>query len=91
VLRDRTAEWRRRQYRGVQVSGTNGDGSAAAGVDVFPEHRGHGFGTALLEGVRRLLVAENITTLVVGADDDDWPLDRYRRLGFRDVARVNKS
>jgi GNAT superfamily N-acetyltransferase len=59
-------------------------------VDVFPGHRGHGLGTALLEGVRRLLAAENVTTMVVGADEDDWPLSWYRRLGFRDVVRVNQ-
>jgi ribosomal protein S18 acetylase RimI-like enzyme len=60
-------------------------------VDVFPAHRGRGLGTALLEGVRRVLVAEDVATMVVGADEEDWPLDWYRRLGFRQVVRVNRS
>lgn len=59
-------------------------------VDVFPAHRGQGLGAALLEGARRLLVNEGVRTLVVGADEDDWPLGWYRRLGFRQVLRVGK-
>lgn len=59
-------------------------------VDVFPRYRGQGYGRALLEGARRLLVAEGVRTLVIGADEDDWPLGWYRRLGFRDVVRVLK-
>ena len=35
-------------------------------VDVFPAHRGQCLGSALLEGARRLLVAEGVRTLVVG-------------------------
>lgn len=57
--------------------------------DVFPGYRGQGYGAALLEGARRLLVAEGVRRLVIGADEDDWPLGWYRRLGFRDVARVH--
>lgn len=60
-------------------------------VDVFPAHRGRGLGAALLEGARRLFVAEGVRTLVLGADEDDWPLAWYRRLGFNDVLRVSKD
>ena len=60
-------------------------------VDVFPSHRGRGLGVALLEGARRLLVAEGVRTLVVGADEDDWPLAWYRRLGFTDALRVSRG
>ncbi len=59
-------------------------------VDIFPAYRGQGHGTALLEGARRLLVREGVCTLVIGADEDDWPLGWYRRLGFREVVRVSK-
>lgn len=59
-------------------------------VDVFPAYRGQGYGAELLEGLRQLLVHEGVSTLVVGADEDDWPLNWYRRLGFRDVMRVDK-
>jgi GNAT superfamily N-acetyltransferase len=57
-------------------------------VDVFPGYRGAGRGDALLEAVRRLLAAEGVARLVVGADEDDWPLSWYLRRGFRAVARV---
>jgi len=59
-------------------------------VDVFPTYRGQGHGAALLESARRLLVHEGVRTLVIGADEDDWPLGWYRRLGFREVVRVSK-
>lgn len=59
-------------------------------VDIFPAHRGQGLGTALLEGVRDLLLSEGVSSLVIGADEDDWPLGWYRSLGFRDLLRVNK-
>lgn len=57
-------------------------------VDVFPAWRGRGYGDALLAAVVELLAAEGITEVVVGADEDDWPLSWYRRRGFQDVARV---
>ena len=59
-------------------------------VDVFPAHRGQGLGTALLEGARLHLSSQGVGVLIIGADEDDWPLAWYRRLGFRDVARVQK-
>jgi GNAT superfamily N-acetyltransferase len=59
-------------------------------VDVFPAYRSQGYGAALLESARRLLVREGIRTLVIGADEEDWPLGWYRRLGFREVVRVSK-
>jgi predicted N-acetyltransferase YhbS len=57
-------------------------------VDVFPGWRGFGYGDALLSAVIGLLNDEGCTAVVVGADEDDWPVDWYRRRGFRDVARV---
>lgn len=60
-------------------------------VDVFPNWRGHGYGTAMLVAMLRLLASEGATMVVVGADEDDWPLTWYRRHGFCDVARVRKK
>lgn len=57
-------------------------------IDIFPAHRGRGLGRPLLEAVRRQLHQDGAQRLVVGADEDDWPLAWYRRLGFRPVARV---
>ncbi|MGR7025714.1 GNAT family N-acetyltransferase [Geodermatophilus sp. URMC 62] len=48
-------------------------------VDVLPGSRGRGNGDALFEALRRVLVAEGVTRLVVAADEDDWPLSWYRR------------
>jgi GNAT superfamily N-acetyltransferase len=78
---------------GIGAFAVQGEGVSAARlqeVDVFPAHRGQGLGGALLEGVRRLLLSEGFRMLVVGADEDDWPLAWYRRLGFRQVLRVRK-
>lgn len=59
-------------------------------VDVFPEHRGRGLGTALMEAVRLHLHSQGVRVLIIGADEEDWPLSWYRRLDFRDVARVER-
>jgi GNAT superfamily N-acetyltransferase len=57
-------------------------------VDVFPDWRGLGYGDALLSAVIGLLNDEGCSAVVVGADEDDWPVNWYRRRGFRDAARV---
>ncbi|MFD2090664.1 GNAT family N-acetyltransferase [Blastococcus deserti] len=57
-------------------------------VDVFPEYRGAGLGDALLEAARRRLAHDGARSLVVAADEDDWPLGWYRRRGFLPVLRV---
>ncbi|MGH3096555.1 MAG: GNAT family N-acetyltransferase [Streptosporangiales bacterium] len=58
-------------------------------VDVFPSYRGQRYGNALLAAVLDLLADEGTTRVVVGADEDGWPLTWYRRRGFHDVARVS--
>jgi len=60
-------------------------------VDIFPTWRGYGYGTAMLLTMLGLLAREGATMVVVGADEDDWPLTWYRRHGFSDVARVRKA
>ena len=57
-------------------------------VDVFPSWRGFGYGDALLAAAIGLLSDEGCASVVVGADEDDWPLHWYRRRGFRDAVRV---
>jgi len=57
-------------------------------VDVFPSWRGQGYGDALLAAMLEVLAREGSRTVVVGADEDDWPLNWYRRRGFHDSARV---
>ncbi len=57
-------------------------------VDVFPVRRNRGYGNAVLAAMLTLLATEDSTMVVVGADEDDWPLSWYRRHGFDDVGRV---
>lgn len=57
-------------------------------VDVFPDWRGLGYGDALLSAAIGLLNDEGCAAVVVGADEDDWPVHWYRRRGFRDATRV---
>jgi GNAT superfamily N-acetyltransferase len=60
-------------------------------VDVFPFWRNRGYGDALLAAMLKLLASEGSTMVVVGADEDDWPLTWYGRRGFHVVARVPLS
>ncbi|GAB6898429.1 GNAT family N-acetyltransferase [Kineosporia succinea] len=60
-------------------------------VDVFPAHRGHGYGDALLAATFQHLDQNGVHTVIVGADEDDWPLSWYRRRGFEPVTRVTRS
>ena len=57
-------------------------------VDIFPNWRGLGYGDALLSASIGLLNDEGCAAVVVGADEDDWPVHWYRRRGFRDALRV---
>ncbi len=60
-------------------------------VDIFPAWRGRGLGNALLSAILQHLADAGAQTVVVGADEDDWPLGWYRRLGFTDVTRVART
>jgi ribosomal protein S18 acetylase RimI-like enzyme len=57
-------------------------------VDVFPGHRGNGYGEAALTAICAQLASEGLRDIIVGAEEDDWTLSWYRRRGFHDVARV---
>lgn len=57
-------------------------------VDVYPRWRGRGYGNGLLAAVLAQLTAEKVTSAVIGADEDDWPVSWYQRRGFSLVARV---
>jgi len=61
----------------------------ATGGRRLPGWRGQGYGDGLLTAVLAMLNAEGVSTVVVGADEDDWPLSWYRRRGFRDTVRVS--
>jgi GNAT superfamily N-acetyltransferase len=60
-------------------------------VDVFPRFRAQGHGNRLLGAVHALARRRGATTVLVGADVDDWPLQWYLRKGFVPVASVPKA
>jgi len=55
-------------------------------VMTLPEHRGKGHGRALLTAAIEATRAYPLVFIV--ADEDDWPLGLYGRLGFEVVGRV---
>lgn len=59
-------------------------------VDVFPPFRGRGFGHALLDATMNLAAHRGVPVVMVGADEDDWPLAWYERRGFVRVATVGQ-
>jgi len=70
------------------LDGPPGTWSRLQEVDVFGPYRGRGFGNALLRAVLTRMAGRAATLAIVGADEDDWPLDWYRRRGFTDATRV---
>jgi GNAT superfamily N-acetyltransferase len=65
------------------------DGPIAQVEDVIclAEHRGHGYGRAVVAAATRAALAEAPELLIIAADDDDWPKDLYGRLGYRPIGR----
>ena len=57
-------------------------------VDVFPRYQGRGHGNDLMAAVTVRLRTAGLSPILIGADEDDWPLAWYRRHGFDDVCRV---
>jgi ribosomal protein S18 acetylase RimI-like enzyme len=91
--------WRARGARRLGVLGPDGrlaamtmlfsDGRIAQVEDVYaiPEARGRGYGRMLVtRGVELAREAGHELTFIV-ADDNDWPKQLYRKLGFEPVGR----
>lgn len=58
---------------------------------MFPRWRGLGHGNRLLRAIEALAMRTGISDLIVGADEDDWPLGWYQRRGYVTVDRVAKA
>jgi GNAT superfamily N-acetyltransferase len=52
-------------------------------VDVFARFRGHGYGHQLLATIETHAFRRGLQHLVVGADQDDWPLQWYLKSGYQ--------
>lgn len=60
-------------------------------VDVFPRFRAQGHGNGLLDDALAQAATQGARAVVVGADEDDWPLGWYIRRGFSPLASVHKA
>jgi ribosomal protein S18 acetylase RimI-like enzyme len=89
----------RTRFFGVEVNGEIvawSDLYVAQGVgqveDVAtePEHRGHGYATAVVLRAVDEARREGADLVFLVADDEDWPKELYRRLGFDPVGRLYK-
>ena len=56
-------------------------------VDTLEEFRGRGVARAVVLGAARAAQASGAQRVFIMGDDDDWPKDLYRRLGFDPMAR----
>jgi ribosomal protein S18 acetylase RimI-like enzyme len=54
-------------------------------------HHARGAPEALVEAIRRDLLARGVEWLVAAADEDGDALGWYRRLGFQDLVRVSRA
>ena len=57
-------------------------------VVVLPPWRRQGLGRAVVAAATRRALALRSELLFIVADDDDWPKDLYRQLGYRPVGRL---
>jgi GNAT superfamily N-acetyltransferase len=53
------------------------------------EARGRGYGTALLRHALRRTRGAGCDASFLTADDDDWPLEWYRRTGYAEIGRTH--
>lgn len=65
-------------------------GSAAQVEDVvcLAEHRGRGYGRAVVAAATRAALAADPELLFIVADDEDWPKALYGRLGYEPAGRI---
>lgn len=58
-------------------------------VGTRPDHRGHGYASALVLAGVGLARAAGADVVFLRAEEDDWPQHLYRRLGFSAVGRAH--
>lgn len=59
-------------------------------VETLEEHRGKGYATAVVLRAIEVARQQGADLVYLVADDDDWPKEWYRRLGFDVVGRIYK-
>jgi GNAT superfamily N-acetyltransferase len=57
-------------------------------VICLAEHRGRGYGRAVVAAATRAALADGAELLFIVADEDDWPQHLYRRLGYGPIGRL---
>jgi GNAT superfamily N-acetyltransferase len=67
---------------------THGGVAQVDEVACLAEHRGKGYGRAVVAAAVRAALAEDPALLFLVADVDDWPQELYARLGFEPMGDV---
>jgi ribosomal protein S18 acetylase RimI-like enzyme len=57
-------------------------------VGTLPEHRGHGYASAVVLHAADVARRAGADFVFLVADDEDWPKELYRKLGFDELGRV---
>ncbi len=67
---------------------TDGEIGQIEGVLTLPGYRGHGLASAVVTKARLASEAAGHGLTFLIAEEDDWPKELYRKLGFRAVGRI---
>jgi GNAT superfamily N-acetyltransferase len=77
---DNVVAWARLWTRGAEAQ--------VEDVICLAEHRGRGYGRAVVAAAARAALAADPELLFIVADADDWPKELYARLGFAPVGEL---
>lgn len=67
---------------------TRGDEAQVEDVVCLAEHRGRGYGRAVVAAATRAALAGGAELLFIVADAEDWPKDLYARLGYEPAGAI---
>jgi predicted GNAT family acetyltransferase len=59
-------------------------------VGTLPEHRGHGYATAVVLAAAAAARSDGADFVFLVADAEDWPKELYGKLGFDEVGHYTK-
>ncbi|MDX6702413.1 MAG: hypothetical protein QOF26_2639 [Baekduia sp.] len=65
-----------------------GDEAQVEDVVCLAEHRGRGYGRAVVAAATRAALAAGPALVFIVADDDDWPKELYGRLGYGRIGHI---
>jgi GNAT superfamily N-acetyltransferase len=65
-----------------------GDEAQVEDVVCLAEHRGRGYGRAVVAAATRAALSEGAELVFIVADDEDWPKQLYGRLGYEAMGKL---